>query len=258
VSGHRRQSKLAQARVVVVGAGGLGSPVALSLAAAGVGVLRIIDDDRVDLSNLQRQTLFRTRDLGRPKAEVAAERLRAVAPALEVEAVTERLDTSSAWDLLEDADVVVDGSDNFATRFLVNDACVLGELKLVSGGIRQWLGQVLTIWPGRSPCYRCIFEDPPPAGEVPGCAEAGVLGALAGVIGALQAAEALRLLAGQPARYQGHLLSFEAQSGRMRTIEIAERNDCPVCGDDPAIRTLDPGRYPTARCPTATLAEAGR
>lgn len=240
--------KLARSRVVVVGAGGLGSPVALSLAHAGVGFLRIVDDDVVDLTNLQRQTLFREADVGKKKAVVAAERLHRVSSSIEVQPCAIRFDHATAWDLVEDADVVVDGSDNFATRFLVNDTCVLCEIPLVTGGIRQWLGQVLTVWPGRSPCYRCLFEEIPPAGEIPSCAEAGVLGALAGAVGAIQAAEALRLLLGEPARYQGRLLTFETQSGLCRKIPIDERADCAVCGDSPSIRSLDAARYVARAC----------
>lgn len=244
----RYRRGLDRAEALIVGAGGLGSPVALSLAAAGVGTIRIVDDDVVEASNLQRQTLFTTADVGRPKAEAAAERLHAVAPGARIEGHRERFRAETAWELLGDADVVVDGSDNFATKFLVNDACVLAEIPLVTGGIRQWLGQVLTVWPGRSPCYRCIFEEPPPAGEVPSCAEAGVLGALAGAVGALQAAEALRLLSGEPARAQGFLWWIEAQSGLVRSVEVSERPDCPVCGDAPSIRSLEPKHYVLARC----------
>jgi len=243
-----RRPKIEKAEVVVVGAGGLGSPVALSLAAAGVGTIRIVDADVVEPSNLQRQTLFVTADVGRPKAEAAAARLRAAAPAARIEAHALRLDAATAWQAFEDADLVVDGSDNFATKFLVNDACVLGEIPLVTGGIRSWLGQVLTVWPGRSPCYRCLFEEPPPPGEIPSCAEAGVLGALAGIVGALQAREALRLLRGEAALTQGMLLTIEAQSGLVRRVPVSERPDCAVCGDAPAIRTLESHRYPTERC----------
>jgi adenylyltransferase/sulfurtransferase len=243
-----RRPKLEKSEVVVVGVGGLGSPVALSLAAAGVGAIRIVDGDVVELSNLQRQTLFVTADVGRPKAEAAAERLRAAAPSVRIEPHAIRLDAATAWDLFEDADLIVDGSDNFATKFLVNDACVLGEIPLVTGGIRQWLGQILTVWPGRSPCYRCLFEEPPPPGEIPSCAEVGVLGALAGIVGALQAREALRLLRGEPAPTQGMLLTIEAQSGLVRRVPVSERPGCAVCGDTPVIRTLEGHRYSSARC----------
>lgn len=247
-----RRPRFDQAEVVVVGVGGLGSPVALSLAAAGIGGIRIVDADVVELSNLQRQTLFVAADVGRPKVEAAAERLRAVAPRARIEPHAVRLDAATAWELFEDADLVVDGSDNFATKFLVNDACVLGEIPLVTGGIRQWLGQVLTVRPGRSACYRCLFEAPPPAGEIPTCAEAGVLGALAGIVGALQAREALRLLRGEPAATEGMLLTVEAQSGLVRRVPISERPDCEVCGDAPVIRTLEGHRYSSARCEART------
>jgi adenylyltransferase/sulfurtransferase len=245
---HHRGRSLSKGRALVVGAGGLGSPAALSLAAAGVGALRIVDSDRVELSNLQRQTLFGLADVGRSKAEAAAERLRAVGPGLEIEGLEVRLGPDNAWELLEDADVVVDGSDNFATRFLVNDACVLGELPLVTGGIRQWLGQVMTVWAGRGPCYRCLFEEPPPAGTVPSCAEAGVLGALAGIVGALQAREAIAVLAGEPVSTVGELVTIEALWGRVRRVPVSERTSCAVCGDAPTIRTLEPARYRADGC----------
>lgn len=247
-----RRPRIEKTEAVIVGAGGLGSPVALSLAAAGVGAIRVIDDDVVETSNLNRQTLFTRADVGRPKAEAAAERLRAVAPDAHVEGHATRLTADSAWDLLEGADVVIDGSDNFATKFLVNDACVLAELALVTGGIRQWLGQVLTVRAGRGPCYRCLFEEPPPPGEIPNCAEAGVLGAMAGIVGAIQAREALRLLRGEPAETLGMLLTIEALSGLVRRVPVTERTDCAVCGDTPAIRTLEQRRYPDERCAVRT------
>jgi molybdopterin/thiamine biosynthesis adenylyltransferase len=243
-----RRRSLEKVQAVVVGAGGLGSPVALSLAAAGVGTLHVVDDDIVELGNLNRQTLFTLADVGRGKAEAAAQRLRAVAPGARIEGHAVRLTAETAWDLLEDADVVIDGSDNFATKFLVNDACILADKALVTGGIRQWLGQVLTVRAGRGPCYRCLFEEPPPAGEVPSCAEAGVLGALAGIVGALQAREALRLLRGETPETLGTLLTIEAQSGLVRKVEVTERTDCAVCGDTPAIRTLEGHRYAPDVC----------
>ncbi|MGH2759787.1 MAG: HesA/MoeB/ThiF family protein, partial [Actinomycetota bacterium] len=192
------QRKLLDARVLVVGAGGLGSPVALYLGAAGVGTIGLLDFDEVDITNLQRQVLHGTADVGRPKTASGAETLRGINPDVEIVEINERLDGSNAFRILEDFDVVVDGSDNFPTRYLLNDACYLRGKPLVSGAIFQFEGQVTTFDPRRddSPCYRCIFPSPPPPGSVPDCAQAGVFGVLAGTVGTIQATEAIKLLAG--------------------------------------------------------------
>ncbi|MEY4762265.1 MAG: hypothetical protein RLZZ200_2121, partial [Pseudomonadota bacterium] len=189
------QSRLAAAQVLIIGTGGLGSPAALYLAAAGVGTLGLADFDTVDLSNLQRQVLFGTGDIGRPKVEAARERLLALNPGLEVEAHAVKVDASNAADLFARYDVVLDGSDRLATRYLVNDACVLGRRPLVSAAIHRFEGQAMAYVPGKGPCYRCLFPDAEQA-LVPSCAEAGVLGVLPGVMGSLQATEAIKLLLG--------------------------------------------------------------
>ncbi|MEO0913769.1 MAG: molybdopterin-synthase adenylyltransferase MoeB [Pseudomonadota bacterium] len=225
------QRKLSAARVAVVGAGGLGSPALLYLAAAGVGHLRVIDDDAVSLSNLQRQVLHRTEAVGRAKVESAAETLAAVNPHVVVEGRTERLGGENAAALLGDVDLVLDGSDTFATREVVNRACVAAGVPLISGALSQWEGQVSLFDPQRGgPCYSCIFADPPAEGQAPSCAEAGVMGALAGVIGAMMAGEALKVItgAGQPLR--GEMLIYDALWGETRKIRLAARAGCPVCG----------------------------
>jgi molybdopterin/thiamine biosynthesis adenylyltransferase len=228
-------------KVLLIGAGGLGSPVSLALARAGVA-LSILDDDVVSPSNLQRQVLFRTADVGRPKAEVAAERLAAVAPGARVEVLRRRFTPETALDLVAGVDLVVDGSDNFPTRFLANDACVLAGKPLVHGGILGFTGQTLLVSPGEGGCYRCLFEDLPPAGSVPSCAEAGVLGALCGTVGGLMAALALRVLAGDRSS-AGVLTVYEALAGRTRRVTIGRDPGCAVCGEAPAIRSLSPDRY---------------
>jgi molybdopterin/thiamine biosynthesis adenylyltransferase len=228
-------------KVLLIGAGGLGSPVALALARAGAGLV-VLDDDLVSLSNLQRQVLFRTADVGRTKAEAAAGRLAAVAPGARVEVLRRRFTPETALDLVAGVDLVVDGSDNFPTRFLANDACVLGGKPLVHGGILGFTGQTLLVDPGRSACYRCLFEDLPPAGSVPSCAEAGVLGALCGTVGGLLAGMALRVLAGDRSG-AGTLAVFDALAGRSRRVAIGRDPACAVCGEAPVIRTLEPGRY---------------
>ncbi|MBC7325139.1 MAG: HesA/MoeB/ThiF family protein, partial [Moorella sp. (in: Bacteria)] len=194
--GGRGQEKLKEGKVLIIGAGGLGSPVAYYLTAAGVGTIGIVDSDRVDLSNLQRQILHNSDRLGQLKAESARETLLALNPALTINTYPLRLDKANILDIIRDYDVVVDGVDNFATRYLLNDACVMTGKTLVEGGVLQWDGLVMTIKPGRGPCYRCIFPDPPPPGAVPSCQEAGVMGTVPGLIGAIQATEVIKILLG--------------------------------------------------------------
>lgn len=220
---------LGDKRVLVIGAGGLGGPVLLALAAAGVGHLVVYDDDAVETSNLNRQPLFAESDIGTRKAAAAARRLARAFPAVEVEARDVRFDAANALELARSADVVVDGSDNFPTKFLANDAAVAAERPLVHGGILRYTAQLLTAMPGRSGCLRCLFEAPPPSGSVPSCAEAGVLGALAGFAGALMAAEALRLLAGERGAYAGRLFVYDARQGRGRFVPVRRRAGCPAC-----------------------------
>jgi molybdopterin/thiamine biosynthesis adenylyltransferase len=220
------QQALKRASVLIVGAGGLGAPVALYLAAAGVGRLRIVDPDIVDLSNLQRQVLFETADIGQPKVEAAAKRLSALNPHVEVEGVRERLTAENALGLMAGVDLTLDGTDDFATRFAVNAASVASGAPLVSGAIGRWTGQV-GVFAGR-PCYRCLVLDIPPEAET--CVAVGVVGALAGVIGAMMAAEAVKLIAGAGEPLTGRLLVYDALASEARTLSIAADSECPVCG----------------------------
>jgi len=234
----------AKKRALVIGAGGLGCAVLPLLARAGLETV-VLDDDTVSLSNLQRQLLFATADLGRPKADAAAERVRALVPGASVEARLERLTPEHAFDLLEGIDVVVDGSDNFPTRFLVNDACVLTGTPLVHGAILRFTGQVMSVRPSETACYRCLFEEPPPAGVVPSCAEAGVLGALCGIVGAWMAWSATSLLSGADAG--NDLIVHDALAGTTRVVGLGRDPACAVCGNTPSIRSLLTERYVEAQ-----------
>jgi sulfur-carrier protein adenylyltransferase/sulfurtransferase len=236
--GWEGQQKLRAARVAVVGAGGLGSPVSLYLAAAGVGGLGLIDFDVVDLTNLQRQVLYNTDDVGRKKVDVAAARLRAMNPNVDVVTHDVRLTRNNALEILRDYDVVIDGTDNFPTRYLVNDACVLLGRPYVYGSILRFEGQV-SVFTGRSaPCYRCLFREPPPPGLVPSCAEGGVLGVLPGIIGSLQALEAMKLILGRGDTLIGRLALFDALTFQWRELRLRRNPDCPVCGDHPTVTAL--------------------
>ena len=232
------QGKLKAARVLLVGAGGLGSPAALYLAAAGVGTLGLVDADRVDATNLQRQVLHGTSDVGRPKIESAADRLRDLNPHVRVETYAERLTSANALEVLRGFDVVVDGSDNFPTRYLVNDACVLLGKPDVYGAIFRFDGQASVFAASRGPCYRCLFADPPPPDLVPSCAEAGVLGVLPGIIGSIQAAEALKWILGLGESLAGRLLLFDALKLEFRELALTKDPDCPVCGPHPTVTSL--------------------
>jgi adenylyltransferase/sulfurtransferase len=210
-------------RVLVVGAGGLGCPALLTIGGR-VAEVGIVDDDVVELSNLNRQILHRTRDIGRPKVESAAEALRARFPSLALTPMRARLDAANAAALLAGWDVVIDGTDSLASKFLLNDFCVSVSVPLVHGGCVRYSGQIMSVLPGLS-CYRCLFEAPPPPGTAPSCGEAGILGAFAGIIGALQGEEALAILAGRP-RYAGAMLIVDGKAGRRRTVRIKRRADC--------------------------------
>ena len=227
------QEKLKDARVLCVGAGGLGSPLALYLAAAGVGTLGMVDHDVVDASNLQRQILHGTGDVGRPKLDSARDRLREVNPHVEMVAYETRLASDNALEILADWDVVVDGTDNFPTRYLVNDACVLLGKPNVYGSVFRWEGQASVFGIEGGPCYRCLFREPPPPGLVPDCAEGGVLGVLPGIIGSLQAMETIKLILGVGQTLAGRLLIFDALEMTWREVELRRNPDCPVCGDEP-------------------------
>lgn len=241
------QRRLKAARVLLVGAGGLGSPLGLYLAAVGIGTLGLVDDDVVDLSNLQRQVLYGQSDLGRPKIEAAAERLRDVNPHVHLEPHATRLDVSNVRRLVESYDVIVDGSDNFPTRYLVNDACVLVGKPDVWGAIQRFEGQLSVFWSERGPCYRCLFPEPPPPGLVPSCAEGGVLGILPGIIGSMQANEAVKLILGIGETMVGRLLVFDALRCRFREVSVPKSPSCPICGAEPRITELIP--YDDS-CPT--------
>ena len=233
------QLRLRAARILVVGAGGLGSPVALYLAAAGIGRIGIVDDDRVDITNLQRQVLYGTSDLGEPKTERARSRLADLNPHVEVVPHELRLVAANALEVLTDYDIVVDGSDNFPTRYLVSDACVLLRKPHVYGSIYRFEGQVSVFWAGRGPCYRCLYPGPPAPGAVPSCAEAGVLGILPGVIGSIQATEAIKLVLQRGEPLLGRLVLFDALELRFRELRLRRDPDCPACGDRPSILSLE-------------------
>lgn len=229
---------LADASALVVGAGGLGSPAAYQLAAAGVGRIGLCDADRVDLSNLQRQVLHFTHDVGRLKVESGAAKLRALNPAVRVDEHAERLTSANALELFARYDVILDCSDNFATRYLVNDACVLLGRPQVHGSIFRFDGQLTVFRPGAGPCYRCIYPQPPAPGSVPSCAQAGVIGVLPGLIGSAMAMEAVKLLSGQGTPLVGRLVIYNALDMEFAEVRLQRDPACPICGEAPSIRTL--------------------
>lgn len=241
--GGRGQQKLLDSRVLVLGVGGLGSAGAMYLAAAGVGHLALVDSDEVDLSNLQRQIIHDQGQLGQSKVESARERLRRLNPDTRVVASRVRLGPENARQLVRGYDVVLEGADNLATKYVVNDACVLEKIPLVHGGILRFTGLVMTILPGKSACYRCVFRDPPSPGVLPSCEEAGVLGAIAGVIGSVQATEVLKILLGLGELLTDRVLTFDALRMRFRTSRWRRDPACPVCGEQPTLRapTEPPG-----------------
>ena len=232
------QQKLRAARVLIVGAGGLGSPAALYLAAAGVGTLGLVDDDQVDLANLQRQILHGTGTLGRPKLESAAARIQDLNPEVKLRLFPVRLDSHNALDILGQFDLTLDGTDNFPTRYLINDASVLLGKPYLYGSIFRFEGQVSVLGAPGGPCYRCLFPAPPPPGLIPNCAEAGVLGVLPGVIGTLQATEAIKLVLNLGEPLIGRLLLYDALTARFRELGIVRNPSCPVCGDQPSVTEL--------------------
>ncbi len=236
--GGKGQRKILDARVLLVGAGGLGSPSGLYLAAAGVGTIGIVDSDVVELSNLQRQILHDTRDIGRSKALSAKETMARLNPDVKVICHEERLTSANILDIIRDYDVVVDGADNFPTRYLVNDACFMAGKALSHAGIFRFDGQAITILPGQGPCYRCLYPEPPPPGLVPSCQEAGVLGVVAGVIGVIQATEVLKLILGKGELLLGRLLTYNALDMEFREVPVKKDPDCPLCGDNPTITEL--------------------
>jgi len=232
------QKRLLAGSVLLIGAGGLGCPAALYLAAAGVGRIGLVDDDVVDASNLQRQILYSTGDLGRRKVDVARERLVALNPDVQVEVFASRLDSKNALALFADYDVIVDGTDNFPTRYLTNDACVLLGKPNVYGSIFRFEGQASVFDARTGPCYRCLYPEPPPPGAVPSCAEGGVLGILPGTIAMVQATETLKILAGIGTSLQGRLLHYDALEMSFREFKLQKDPSCPICGERPEIREL--------------------
>jgi sulfur-carrier protein adenylyltransferase/sulfurtransferase len=232
------QRKLKAAKVLCIGTGGLGSPLALYLTAAGVGTIGLVDFDVVDFTNLQRQIIHFTSDVGRPKLDSAAEKLNAVNPFVEVRKYETRLTSENALELFRDFDVIVDGTDNFPTRYLVNDACVLSGKPNVYGSIFRFEGQASVFATKEGPCYRCLYPEPPPPGLVPSCAEGGVLGILPGLVGVIQATEAIKLILGTGEPLIGRLLLVDALAMRFRELKLRKHPDCPVCGDHPTVTRL--------------------
>ena len=237
--GVKGQKKLLQGSVLIIGAGGLGAPAAMYLAAAGVGTIGIVDADEVDLSNLQRQIIHATPDIGKPKVISAQETLQALNPEVKVNAIQEFVSSENILDLIQDYDFILDGTDNFPAKFLINDACVMAQKPFCHAGIIRFKGQLMTWVPGQGPCYRCVFREPPPKDAVPTCKEAGVVGAMGGVIGSLQAMEAIKYLTGVGELLTGRLLTYDALKMEFRTIKLPGRvSTCPVCGDHPTITAL--------------------
>jgi len=236
--GGKGQEKLLGAKVLIIGAGGLGSPCALYLASAGIGKIGIVDSDSVELNNLQRQIVHSTKNVGIPKVESAMLRLNEINPDIEVIPYKMRLTSENILDVIKDYDIIVDGSDNFPTRYLVNDACVILKKPLSHGGIFRYDGQAITIIPGRGPCYRCLFPEPPPPGLVPSCQEVGILGAVAGVIGTIQANEVLKYILGTEGLLLGRLLVFNALDSTFRIVKVPKDENCLVCSKHPKITKL--------------------
>jgi sulfur-carrier protein adenylyltransferase/sulfurtransferase len=236
--GMEGQLKLKNAKVLCIGTGGLGAPLGLYLAAAGVGRIGLVDFDTVDTTNLQRQILFSAADVGRPKIAAAADRLRGLNPDIQIDTFETRLTSDNALDLFKDYDIIVDGTDNFPTRYLVNDACILLGKPNVYGSIFRFEGQITVFgYPG-GPCYRCLYPEPPPPGLVPSCAEGGVLGVLPGIVGSIQAVETLKLIIGKGEPLIGRLLLFDALAMRFRELKLRKNPECPVCGEHPTVTKL--------------------
>jgi molybdopterin/thiamine biosynthesis adenylyltransferase len=232
------QARIMESRILIIGAGGLGAPAALYLAAAGVGTIGIADADSVDLSNLQRQIIHATPDIGTPKVVSAKNKMTAINPEINVKTYHEFVNASTIVDIIRSWDFVIDGTDNFAAKFLINDACVMEKIPFSHGGILRFTGQTMTILPGKSACYRCVFNAPPPKDKVPTCSQAGVLGPVAGMLGTIQAAEALKFVIGCNAALADSLLTFDAAAMEFRNVRVHKRNTCPVCGENPAITSL--------------------
>ena len=245
--GIKGQERLYKSKVLIIGAGGLGAPVGLYLAAAGVGTLGIVDADKVDLSNLQRQVIHHTPDVGTLKVESAAAKMRAINPDISVQTHHAFVTAENVGQLIARYDFVIDGTDNFAAKFLINDACVLAGIPYSHGGILRFNGQTMTVLPRKSACYRCVFVKPPPTGAVPTCSQAGVLGAIAGMLGTIQATEALKFITGAGKLLTDALLTFEALEMNFRKVKVKRNPQCPICGGSPTITELF-DEQPAAAC----------
>ncbi|MCH8216771.1 MAG: molybdopterin-synthase adenylyltransferase MoeB [Planctomycetes bacterium] len=232
------QQKLLASKILIIGAGGLGAPAALYLAAAGVGTIGVVDADVVDLTNLQRQVIHHTSDVGVDKVESAANKIRAINPDVTVKCYNKWAKADNILAMIRDYDFVIDGTDNFPAKFLVNDACYFEKIPFSHAGILRFDGQLMTILPGESACYRCVFHAPPPANAVPSCSQAGVLGVLAGVVGSLQATEAIKFLLGLGDLLSNRLLTYNALTMQFRTITLKRKPTCPICGANPTITQL--------------------
>ena len=243
--GGEGQKKILDAKVVIIGAGGLGSPIAYYLAAAGVGKIGIVDSDKADLSNLQRQILHFTKDVGKLKTESAKEKLTAINPDCEVVPHTTRINAQNVLDIIGDYDAVINGSDNFPTRYLINDACIISKTPLFEGAVIGFSGQAMTILPHESACYRCLYEEPPPPGLVPSCQEAGVMGATPGVIGLIQATEVVKWILGKGKLLTNRVLIYSGLDMEFNELPVARNPKCPVCGDQPSIKELREDTYQT-------------
>lgn len=232
------QEKIFTAKVLIIGAGGLGSPVALYLAAAGVGTIAIADGDKVELSNLQRQIIHFTKDISNYKAISAADKIAALNPDVKVTTIHEHVFAHNIRDIIRGYDFVIDGTDNFTAKFLINDACIIESVPFSHGGILQFTGQTMTILSGKSACYRCVFSAPPPKNAELSCSQAGVLGVIAGMLGTIQAAEALKFITGVGTPLFNKLLTFDALDMQFRNIVLSKRSDCAICGTEPKKREL--------------------
>jgi molybdopterin/thiamine biosynthesis adenylyltransferase len=236
--GGKGQKRLLNGRVLIIGAGALGSPAALYLAAAGVGIIGIADSDVVELSNLQRQIIHHSGDLGIAKVESARQKMEAVNPDVKVNTHQLWIGADNILEIIRNYDFVIDGTDNFAAKFLINDACVMAGIPYSHAGILHFIGQTMTILPNQSPCYRCVFPEPPPPNTIPTCSQAGVIGVLPGVIGSIQATEAIKFLLGVGELLTGRLLVYDAEELDFQTVPFDRNPNCPVCGDNPVITDL--------------------
>lgn len=237
--GVKGQKKLLGAKVLIIGAGGLGAPAGMYLAAAGVGTIGIADADEVDLSNLQRQIIHQTADIGKPKVESAKETMQAINPDVNVITYHDFITSENIMEIIKDYDFIIDGTDNFPAKFLINDACVMAKKPFSHAGIIRFKGQLMTYVPGQGPCYRCVFREPPPKDAVPTCKQAGVIGAMGGVIGSLQAMEAVKYIVGVGELLTGWLLTYDALTMEFRKVKLpTDTHSCAVCGDQPTITEL--------------------